>query len=71
MPRAHKASVEGKKRKRDERDGVRVCKTERREERRTIGGEGEGGRITDEEKEREREGEKRAYGPHLPIARGW
>lgn len=28
-------------------------------------------RITDEEKEREREGEKRAYGPHLPIARGW
>lgn len=68
MPRAHKASVEGKKRKRDERRSESV------QDGKTRGEENDRGvreRITDEEKEREREGEKRAYGPHLPIARGW
>lgn len=62
VPRAHKASTGGKKRKETRSKSVR--------DRETSGGRQKQGGITDEERERRRGGEKRAYGPHLSIARG-
>lgn len=70
VPRAHKAVAT---RKKGEKRGRGRSNSGVRQKDSGKGGEWHTerrGGITDEERKKEKDGGKRAYGPHLPIARG-